>query len=494
MKQLREAIERAGEEAKCGIIFGHGDNFCAGLDLRWAAESWKTGRSERLPFQFNRNTYFEAMARGNIPFIAALHGATLGGGLETAAAAHIRVADETTFFGLPEGTRGIFIGGGGSVRVARLIGFARMQDMMLTGRVLKADEAERYGIVQYVVPKGQQMAKAKELALKICKNAPLSNFAITNSLPRLQDMSYDDGLYFERMVAEYTRSPESITRLHQFLDKTAPRVRPDRRLSGTEHSRRGTMGLRDNAIVAYAETKVMKKSDRDVWVLVGEILKSLLDKTGFERQEIDGLVMSGLTGTGGASMFWAQSTADMLGLEVGFCEQVHTGGCSAVGAVARAAAAIDAGMCEVALCMFADTHVREHNGRNDRNYRRDWTDPYGLLGPPGAFGLLQRAYDAKYGVDLRALGKLAVTQRNHAIMNENACEELRVPITIEDYLNSRMIADPIRLLDCVMLADGAAGLIVTSRSAPRKKASKSTSSRSAMPSAPTFSAARTSST
>ena len=189
MKQLREAIERAGEEAKCGIIFGHGDNFCAGLDLRWAAENWKTGRSERLPFPFNRNTYFEAMARGNIPFIAALHGATLGGGLETAAAAHIRVADETTFFALPEGTRGIFIGGGGSVRVARLIGFARMQDMMLTGRVLKADEAERYGIVQYVVPKGQAMAKAKELALKICKNAPLSNFAITNSLPRIQDLS-----------------------------------------------------------------------------------------------------------------------------------------------------------------------------------------------------------------------------------------------------------------------------------------------------------------
>ena len=150
------------------------------------------------------------------------------------------------------------------------------------------------------------------------------------------------------------------------------------------------MSLRDNAIVAYAETKVMKKSDRDVWVLAGEILESLLDKTGFDKAEIDGLVMSGLTGTGAASMFWAQTTCDMLGLEVGFCEQVHTGGCSAAGAVARAAAAIDAGMCEVALCLFADTHVREHNGRNDRNYRRDWTDPYGLLGPPGAFGLLQR--------------------------------------------------------------------------------------------------------
>ncbi|MEA2949755.1 MAG: hypothetical protein QOI40_5085, partial [Alphaproteobacteria bacterium] len=229
------------------------------------------------------------------------------------------------------------------------------------------------------------------------------------------------------------------------------------------------MSLRDNAIVAYAETKVMEKSDRDVWVLAGEILETLLDKTGFEKSEIDGLVMAGLTGTGGASMFWAQTTADMLGLEVGFCEQVHTGGCSAAGSVARAAAAIDAGMCETALLLFADTHVLEHNGRNDRTYRREWTDPYGLMGPPGAFGLLTRSYETKYGLDYRVLGKLAVTQRNHAIMNENACEKLRVPITVEDYLNSRMIADPIRLLDCVMLADGAAGLIVTSKKRAKEK-------------------------
>ena len=109
------------------------------------------------------------------------------------------------------------------MRVARLLGFRRMQDMMLTGRALKPEEAERYGVVQYVVPNGQSIAKAKELAARICKNAPLSNFAITNSLPRLQDMSYDDGLYFERMV-EYAQ-PGSIDRLHRFLDKTDPRVR-----------------------------------------------------------------------------------------------------------------------------------------------------------------------------------------------------------------------------------------------------------------------------
>src|ERR1700692_2296435 len=94
------------------------------------------------------------------------------------------------------------------------------------------------------------------------------------------------------------------------------------------------MSLRDSAIVGYAETKVMEKSDRDVWVLSGEILEELLDKTGIEKNEIDGLVMAGLTGTGAANPFWAQTTADVLGIEAGFCEQVHTRGCSAAGGVA----------------------------------------------------------------------------------------------------------------------------------------------------------------
>ena len=229
------------------------------------------------------------------------------------------------------------------------------------------------------------------------------------------------------------------------------------------------MSLRDSAIVAYAETKVMDKSDRDVWVLSGEILEELLDKTGFEKGEIDGLAMAGLTATGAGNMFWAQTTADVLGLELNFCEQVHLGGSSSAGCVARAAAAIDAGLCETVLLLFADTHVLENNARGDRTYRREWTDPYGLMGPPGAFGLLTRRYEAQYGLDYRMLGKLAVTQRNHAILNENACEKLRKPITIDDYLNSRMIADPVRLLDCVMPADGAAGLIMTSRRRAREK-------------------------
>ena len=224
-KQLLEAALRAQDEAKCGVLFGHGENFCAGLDLRWAAGQWSDDRKARNPYNVRIDPR-DVMARGSIPWVGALHGATLGGGFENACAMHVRVGDETTYFGLPEGQRGIYIGGGGSVRIARVLGFSRMQDMMLTGRVVKADEGERWGLLHYVVPAGQHLAKAKELAHRIAKNAPLTNFAITNALPRLQDMSYSDGLWFERIMGEYVRSPESIERLRAFLDKTAPRVKP----------------------------------------------------------------------------------------------------------------------------------------------------------------------------------------------------------------------------------------------------------------------------
>lgn len=227
------------------------------------------------------------------------------------------------------------------------------------------------------------------------------------------------------------------------------------------------MSLRDAAIVAYAETKVMEKTDRDIFELDGDILESLLDKTGIDKSEIDGLIVSGLTRTGAGNVFWAQTTADELGLEVDYCDQVHIGGCSATGAVARAAAAIDAGLCSTAFLLFSDTPSEDN--RRDRGFGGEWINTYGLMGPPGAFGLLSRRYEHQYGLDYEMLGKVAVTQRNHALLNDNACEKLRKPITVADYLNSRMIAEPIRLLDCVMPCDGATGLIMMSRKRAKEK-------------------------
>src|SRR5690606_10464594 len=100
------------------------------------------------------------------------------------------------------------------------------------------------------------------------------------------------------------------------------------------------MSLQDTAIVGYAETKIVEKSDRDVWELGAEILETLLDRTGFEKGEIDGLLLSSSM-TGASNAFWSQTTADQLGLELDFCQTVDIGGCSPLGALARASAAID---------------------------------------------------------------------------------------------------------------------------------------------------------
>ena len=227
------------------------------------------------------------------------------------------------------------------------------------------------------------------------------------------------------------------------------------------------MALRDAAIVGYAETKIVEKSGRDVWELGAEILETLLGKTKFEKGEIDGLILSSSM-TGAGNCFWSQTTADQLGLEVDFCQTVDIGGCSPLGTIARAAAAIDAGLCSIVMCLFADTQAAENNQRM-RAFHNEWTVPLGYIGPPAAFGLLSRRYEHQFGLDYAALGKLAVVQRSHAVLNELAVEKLRKPITVDDYLNSRMIADPIRLLDSVMVCDGASGILVTSRKSAEKK-------------------------
>jgi enoyl-CoA hydratase/carnithine racemase len=222
LRQLREAVFRAGEEAKAGIIFGHGDNFSAGLDLAEASEWMKPGAPRRRRGRWHRP--FDLIARGTIPFVAALTGACIGGGLELAAAAQLRVADETTFFALPEGQRGIFVGGGGAVRIQRLMGYARMADLMLTGRILTAAEGERANLCQYLVPAGQALARAKALAARIAGNAPLTNWAVCNGLPRLNDMSHDDGLFVEGLIGASVASQEGYERVRAFVEKKAARL------------------------------------------------------------------------------------------------------------------------------------------------------------------------------------------------------------------------------------------------------------------------------
>lgn len=227
ISELRAAVVRAHDEADVAILFGHGGNFCAGLDLAEALGR-ATGKIPP-PRKRKRHTWhevFDQIARGPIPFVAALQGAVVGGGLELACAAHLRVCDETTFFGLPEGQRGIFVGGGGTVRIQRVVGTSVMMDMMLTGRLLNPQEGLREHIVRYVVPKGDALAKARQLAERIAQNSLETNWKIINVLPRIQDMSHDDGLFVEQLNSAMARPPEVEQRLREFVEGKAAPLRP----------------------------------------------------------------------------------------------------------------------------------------------------------------------------------------------------------------------------------------------------------------------------
>jgi enoyl-CoA hydratase/carnithine racemase len=170
---------------------------------------------------------FDKIQFSRAPVIAALKGAVIGGGLELACAAHIRVAEPSTYFALPEGQRGIFVGGGGSVRLPRLIGVARMADMMLTGRVYNAEEGVTQGFTQYLVEAGSGFGKAMELAERVSQNAPLTNFAVLQALPMIAESNPQAGLLMESLMATVAQSDrEAKSRIRAFLDRKAAKVKP----------------------------------------------------------------------------------------------------------------------------------------------------------------------------------------------------------------------------------------------------------------------------
>ena len=222
IKELKQMFESFDSSVKVAVIAGSGDHFCAGLDL---SELKEQDVVDGIHHSRMWHAALNSIQFGTVPVIAALHGAVVGGGLELASAVHIRVADETTFYGLPEGQRGIFVGGGGSVRIPKLMGVARMTDMMLTGRVYDAQEGLTAGLSQYLVPKGAALAKAMELAAKVAGNAAMTNYALTHVLPRIAEQPADHGYLMEAMISSVAQSaPEAKQRVRDFLEKRAGKV------------------------------------------------------------------------------------------------------------------------------------------------------------------------------------------------------------------------------------------------------------------------------
>lgn len=220
--QLHTAFVNLPADTRAAVLSGQGEHFCAGLDLSELADR---STFEGVLHSRGWHAAMDAVQFCRVPVVAVVHGAVVGGGLELASSAHIRVAEDSSFFGLPEGQRGLFVGGGGSVRVPRLIGAARMADMMLTGRVLDAAEGQAAGLVHYRTTKGAGLDKGIALALKIAANAPLSNFAVIQALPRIADLPAQDGLFMESLMAAIAQGDDAAKqRMRAFLDGKAGKV------------------------------------------------------------------------------------------------------------------------------------------------------------------------------------------------------------------------------------------------------------------------------
>ncbi len=218
---------------------------------------------------------------------------------------------------------------------------------------------------------------------------------------------------------------------------------------------------RDVAIVAYGETKIEFRGGKSAYDLASEVFAQILEKTGLVPGDIDGLAVSE-TMSETHNPFYSVYMAEMLGITPRWNQVTGLGGCSAIANVARAASAIREGYCETVLVLAADAQSSMRGTAEQGAQRHEFQYPTGLKGPVGVFGLMTQRYRHLYDLKDEALAKLAVTQRNHALLNENACEKLRKPITEADYLTSKYVSDPLRMLDSVMVCDGANGVLVTS--------------------------------
>ena len=204
------------------VLDADGDHFSAGLDLSELTERDALGGLEHS-LMWHRA--FDRIEHGRLPVISVLKGAVVGGGLELATATHLRVAEASTFYALPEGQHGLFVGGGGSVRVPRLIGAHRMADMMLTGRVLDAAEGHSVGLSHYLVGEGEGLARALELAGKVATNSPVTNFAVLQALPRIAEANPTQGYLMESLMAAVAGSTEEAkARMNAFLEGRAGKV------------------------------------------------------------------------------------------------------------------------------------------------------------------------------------------------------------------------------------------------------------------------------
>ena len=190
-------------ELRVGILTGSGGDFCSGMDLKALATGFSDEEMARMAE--DPDLHWKALLRHfrpSKPIVAAVEGYCVAGGTEILLATEIRVAGESSQIGVAEVQRGLFPLGGSTVRLQRQIAFTNAADLLLTGRLISAAEAKAMGLIGHVVPDGQALDRARELAERIAVNGPLAVAAVLRSMRETAGMTEADGLARELEIGE----------------------------------------------------------------------------------------------------------------------------------------------------------------------------------------------------------------------------------------------------------------------------------------------------
>lgn len=218
--------------------------------------------------------------------------------------------------------------------------------------------------------------------------------------------------------------------------------------------------------VGYGSTEYSRKSDEPLLRYYAEAIRRALDQTGLKKSDIQGFSV-----TTQASPDYSPHVAEQLGLELDWVLNGDYGGAGGVMSVRRAADAIEAGHIDVAVLLGGNSFDKSVVHQRPLEYQRaNYVDVYGYGGPNSLMALIQRLHMERFGTTPEQIGRIAVAQRENARQNPQAL--LREPMSLEDYLNSRMISDPIRLFDCVMPCSGAECLVLASEERAKQVADK----------------------
>jgi enoyl-CoA hydratase len=192
IEEMLEEVDRS--DCRCVVLHGAGRCFASGADIRFLAE---LDQKRAAAYLSAVQAVQEKIQLLRQPVVAALHGAVLGGGCELAMACDIRICDEATIFGFPEVTLGVIPGAGGTQALPRLIGLGMAKRLVYSGERITAGQAHELGLVEQVVPSGNALGAALELARAISRNAPLAVAAAKRSINLGSQMSLTDGLRLE---------------------------------------------------------------------------------------------------------------------------------------------------------------------------------------------------------------------------------------------------------------------------------------------------------